>query len=226
MKRLLVFCVLLSSIVVAAQNPPAPGDRPHRGEGRGPWAGQGIAGTIVNLTDDGFTLKNMQGNTVTVKVGADARLMRDGQAVKLSDFKPGEMVMVRGQQAGEGTWKAEAVMSRPAAAERMREGMGKEFIVGEVKAVDGLKLSIARPDGQTQSIEVSENTSFRQGRESITLPDIKVGDHVFGRGKLNEAGVFVPEVLNVGEPGMMGGMGPGGRMGRGRPGAPPPPPPQ
>lgn len=77
------------------------------------------------------------------------------------------------------------------------EDMGKKFILGEVKAINETRLTIARPDGQTQEIEVDENTSFRRGRESITLPDIKVGDFVRGRGEIKNA-VFVPQELIVG----------------------------
>ncbi|HZS26333.1 MAG TPA: hypothetical protein VFB76_03820, partial [Candidatus Angelobacter sp.] len=75
------------------------------------------------------------------------------------------------------------------------------FIAGEVKAINETKLTIARPDGQTQEIEVDENTSFRKGMESITLPDIKVGDFVRGRGELKN-NVFVPKELVVGRPQM------------------------
>src|SRR5262249_50311807 len=58
-------------------------------------------------------------------------------------------------------------------------------------------LTIARPDGQSQDIEVDENTSFKKGNESITLPDIKPGDFVRGQGELKN-GVFVPKELIVG----------------------------
>ena len=87
--------------------------------------------------------------------------------------------------------------------------MGKKFIVGEVKAINETKLTIARPDGQTQEIEVDENTSFKKGSESITLPDIKVGDFVRGRGELKDS-TFVPKELIVGRQQMrimMGGPG-------------------
>jgi hypothetical protein len=40
---------------------------------------------------------------------------------------------------------------------------------------------------------------FPQGGESITLGDLRAGDHVFGRGELKN-GVFVPAILNFGEP--------------------------
>jgi hypothetical protein len=79
--------------------------------------------------------------------------------------------------------------------------MGKKFIAGEVKAIAETKLTIARVDGQSQDIEVDENTSFKRGKESITLPDIKAGDFVRGPGELKD-GVFVAKELTVGRPNM------------------------
>src|SRR5207248_4396247 len=123
-----------------------------------------------------------QGKTVTVKVTPDTRFRKDRQDAKFSDFKAGDMVMVGGEPAGADTWTARFVASRTGGLgpggeggmQAMREGIGKQFIAGEVKAIDGTKLTIARPDGQTQTIEVDENTSFRKERQSITLPEIKV----------------------------------------------------
>jgi hypothetical protein len=93
-----------------------------------------------------------------------------------------------------------------------REDLGKKFIIGEVKSINETRLTIARPDGQTQEIEVDENTSFKKGAESITLPDIKAGDLVRGRGELKD-NVFVPKELIVGRGGQMRIMmgGPGGQ---------------
>jgi Domain of unknown function (DUF5666) len=186
-----------------------------RREGRGMMRqGQGTGGTISEIKSDGFTLKQMDGKTVTVKVTSETRFRKDRQEAKFADFKPGDMVMVGGESAGTDTWTARFVATRtggfgPGGGEggmqALREGMGKQFIAGEVKAIDGTRLTIARPDGQTQIIEVDENTSFRKARENITLPDIKVGDHVFGRGALNSVGVFMPSTLNIGEMRMMMG---------------------
>jgi hypothetical protein len=90
----------------------------------------------------------------------------------------------------------------------LREALGKKFILGEIKSVQGVQLTILRPDGVEQTITVDENTSFRKDGESVTLADFKAGDHVFGRGELKN-GVFVPVVLNWGEPRFMGGPGGG-----------------
>jgi hypothetical protein len=208
----------------AASGNPAPAEGQQRAEGRGEmraFRGPG-GGTIGEISKDGFTLKQLDGKTTTVKITPETQFRKDRQEAKFSDFKPGDMVMVGGEPAGENAWTARLVASRQGMGggnmQVMREDMGKKFIAGEVKAIDGTKLTITRPDGQTQTIEVDENTSFRKGRESITLPDIKVGDRVFGRGALNSAGVFVPTELNVGGMRMMFG-GPGGSE---RPQAPPP----
>ena len=93
------------------------------------------------------------------------------------------------------------------------EDMGKKFIAGEVKAINETKLTVARPDGQTQDIEVDENTSFKKGGESITLADIKVGDFVAGPGELKD-NIFVAKELRAGRP-RMGGMGNGQGRGQG-----------
>ncbi len=209
----LILAVALSAFGQAsdassAQPPQAQTQQPSQREGqRGwPWQGRGIGGTIASIGSDSLTITTRDGGTATVKLTPETRLMKDRQPAKLSDFKVGDRVMVRGELTGENTWKAEMVGSGGMGGgrggpdfQRMREDLGKEFIAGEVKAIDGLKLTIHRIDGQDQTIEVDENTSFRKGRESITFPEIRVGDRVMGRGKLNAAGVFVPEMLNVGD---------------------------
>ncbi len=187
----------------------------------------GVGGTITAISNDALTLKTFDQRTVTVKLTSDTRFRRDQQDAKLRDFKVGDVVMVRGERSGDDTYVAAAVMSRSGmgmiqgmSPEQMREKMGKEIIAGEIKSMDGLKLTIARPDGQTQTIAVDENTSFRKRGESVTLADLKPGDHVFGKGQLKD-GTFVPSVLNVRPPvGMRGGQG-GSPQGPG-PQAPPP----
>ncbi len=180
---------------------------------------RGVGGTIQEIRSDSFTVKTMDGKTATVKITPDTQFRKERQEAKFSDFKAGDFVMIGGEPAGPDTWTARFVASRQGMGEgsmqmMSREDMGKKFIAGEVKAIDGTKLTVARPDGETQTIEVDENTSFRKGRESITLPDIKVGDRVFGRGAVNSGGVFVPTELNVGGPGGGFGMGTGGGRGR------------
>jgi len=72
-------------------------------------------------------------------------------------------------------------------------------VVGEVKTIDAPRLTVLRPDNVTQALELNEETSLRKGRDSITMADIQVGDHVMARGTM-EKDVFVPRGVMVMNP--------------------------
>jgi Domain of unknown function (DUF5666) len=191
--------------------------------------GDTVVGKITSISKDSLVVAPlMGGEPVTVKVAETTRIGKDRRPVKLDDIKAGDVVFVRGELQS-GAIQARAVnvvnpqmvermqqggfgdgfgmgMGRGAGAGFTREDWGKKFIAGEVKAINETRLTIARPDGQNAEIEVDEDTSFKRGSESITLPDIKVGDFVRGTGELKN-NVFVPKELMVGRPQMrmMGG---------------------
>lgn len=179
-----------------------------------------VMGTVVSATADEIVVKPESGDNVTVKVQANTRIRKNREQVKLSDFKPGERVMALGKVSADKTFNAAIVAggemrafggggAPPSIEDMQKAGLGTKFIAGEVKEINETKLTILRPDGQTQAIEVDENTSFRTGKgDSGTLADIKIGDHVMGRGEMKD-GVFVPQTLRVGGP--EGMRGPGSR---------------
>jgi outer membrane lipoprotein SlyB len=166
--------------------------------------GPGVFGTITAIGEGKITINTADGLTAQVSTSDQTKYRKDRQPATMADFKVGDMIFVRGEPK-DGVWQAQMVGERSAGAMggNFREGLGKRFIAGEVKAINGTKLTIQRPDGQTQDITVDESTSFRKDGQSVTLADIKVGDHVFGRGEVKND-VFVPAVLNVGQPPMMG----------------------
>jgi hypothetical protein len=179
------------------------GDQPPQYGRRGGQRGPGVFGTITAIDSGKITVKTGDGQTAQVSTSDQTQFRKDRQPAKLADFKVGDEIFVRGEQQN-GVWQAQMIGARsgggPGGGD-FRAEMGKRFIAGEVKAVNGTSLTILRQDGQTQNITVDENTSFHKDRESITLADIKVGDHVFGRGELKND-VFVPSQLNVGQPPM------------------------
>jgi len=214
---IVVIVVSLSVLVMAQDNLPNPagdqtqGDQapPHPPRRGGEGRFQGVVGTITAIDKNQLMLKTAAGKAVTVNLSAVTRYRKDRQPAALADLKVGDMVMVGGEPAGENGWNARFVTTGSGAGPQMREGLGKQFIAGEIKAIEGTSLTIMRVDGQTQTIQVDENTSFRKQRESITLADFKPGDRVFGRGELKN-GVFVAAVLNVGNPQQVGMPSPQG----------------
>ena len=214
MKKLSFLAILLALCVAGwAQGPDnaPPPDQPQgqQGGGRvGRRNGPGVMGEVTAISGNTITVKTAEGSS-TVNVTDQTRFRKDRQDAKLTDIKVGDHVFVRGQKGSDGSVQAEMVAVPPAGMMgNMRDGLGKNFIMGEIKSINGTQIEIARPDGQTQTIAVDENTSFHKNRESVTLADFKAGDRVFGRGEMKN-NVFVAATLNEGQPGMGRGMGNG-----------------
>jgi len=218
MKKKLLALFLLSGVYAVAQPQVQMQER-----GRNLPPGDTVFGKVTAVTKDSITVAPMTGgDPVTIKVGEGTRVIKERQPAKLEDVKAAETVFARGKLNGNSMEAAIVAVVNPEMIQRLqqaggpggafnREDLGKKFIAGEVKAINETKLTIARPDGQSQDIEVDENTSFRRGQESITLPEIKVGDFVRGPGELKD-NVFVATQLTVGRPQMrMIVGGPGGQ---------------
>jgi Domain of unknown function (DUF5666) len=185
--------------------------------------GENVIGKVTAKTKDSLTITPMMGgDPVTVKISDTTRVTKERQPFKFEDIKIDEVVFARGELKSNTMQAAMVGVVNPEMVQRFQQGggpgggqnaagfnredLGKKFIAGEVKAINETKLTIARPDGQMQEIEVDENTSFKKGAESITLPDIKVGDFVRGRGEVKD-NVFTPKELIVGRGQMRGMMG-------------------
>jgi hypothetical protein len=203
--------------VMAQQAPPGAADGV-RG-GRGPGANfHGVGGQITAIEGTTITLQTFGGETAKVHVTSFTPLTRDRIEAQFSDFKVGDRVFASGEQGKDGAWTAQFLAQRGSAgprgeggAQQRPEDNGKTYISGEITRIEGTKLTIRKPDNTEQVIEVDDETAFRNGRESVTFADVKVGDFVRGQGALKN-GVFVPNELNAGRPrgARQGAVPPGG----------------
>ena len=93
-----------------------------------------------------------------------------------------------------------------------REGHGT---IGKITAIHGNSLQIARPDGSSVTINLTDKTEYRKDRQPAQLSDFKVGDFVMARGDENSDHTVTAQSLSgrsaSGGPGGNGG-GPGGGM--------------
>jgi Domain of unknown function (DUF5666) len=215
------------------------------GQQRGQREGRGrpIFGTISAMQSDSIEVTGPDGNKLTLKLTSSTEYRKDRQPAKLADFKVGDPVIVRTDQPdGKGTtaimvasgqFAARTGPAGPggqAAGPAMFGTLGKDFVIGEVKAIDPPRLTLMRTDHVSQTLELNEDTSLRRGRESVTMADIQAGDHVIARGAV-ENNVFVPKNLTVLSPEqwkrieeMMAGAGPGASSAPHAPAAPAAPP--
>jgi hypothetical protein len=199
-----------------AQNPPATqGAGSAQGAGRGGDRRPSLFGKLTAVHDQSVEITQSSGDSVTVKIGAGTQFRKDGEAAKLSDFKVGDVVFVRGEENPDHTWNAEILGARTGgfgggqgggargspgggAGGGMRPAgvLGQDYIFGEVKSVDAPKLTILRPDNVSQTVELNEETSLRKGRDSVTMADIQAGDHIMVRGGMVN-NVFQPKSVMV-----------------------------
>jgi len=209
---------------------PGNGSQDAGGRPRGPRSGQEgrarpVFGKISALQGDSIEVTGPDGNKVALKLTSSTEYRKDRQPAKLTDFKVGDPVVVRTDQAdGKGTTAllvatGQFAMRGPGGEGQGGAGMfgtpGKDFVMGEVKTIDPPRVTVMRTDNVAQTLELNEETSLRRGRESITMAEIQAGDHVIARGAL-ENNVFVPKSFNVVSPEQwkrmqefMAGLGPG-----------------
>ena len=201
--------------------------------------GQPLFGKITAIENGKLELAKPDGATVAVKINDKTEFRKDRQSAKLGDFKVGDMVFVRAEEGADHSVTALMVGgrtgSRPGglgmgirggAGGGMMGELGKDFVAGEVKSVNAPQLTVLRPDNVTQTLELNEETSLRKGRESVTLADIQLGDHVFVRGAMQND-VFVPKSVMVIGPEQWKrmqdmGMAPGGNKPAADPASKPP----
>lgn len=162
-----------------------------------------VFGKVTAVRDGAMEIAKPDGEKVVVKLTSQTAYRKDREPAKVTDFKVGDFVMVRGDENPDHSVTAKLVGSRAGGPGGAGGGMwaaggtlGKDYVVGEVKSIDPPRLSVLRTDGVTQTLELNEGTSLRRGRESVTMVDIQVGDHLMARGAL-ENEVFVPKGVMV-----------------------------
>ncbi len=143
------------------------------------------------------------------------------QQIKATDIKVGDMITAAGDtDATAKTVTAARIMQLdPETAKRMQEmaaNFGKTWVGGKVTSIDGTKITLTGAlDNAPHAVVADENTTFRKGRDPVTLADIQVGDNVRAEGAVKD-GIFTATSVNV------GGGGGGGAGPRDRPGNAPP----
>jgi preprotein translocase subunit YajC len=245
----LAFCLFLAVLQVAARSPqdPPPAQNPGAAQGasqapgRGGERRPGVAGKLTAVHGESLEVTRPDGTVVTVKISGSTQFRKEREAAKLSDFKVGDNVFVRGEENADHTWTAEMTHERPAggfgggagraggqgngAGGRPAGVLGQDYVLGEVKNVDAPKLTILRPDNVSQTIELNEDTSLRKGRDAITMAEIQPGDHILVRGGMAN-NVFQPKSVMIFGPEQWKRMQEMGMAGGAPPANSPPPNPQ
>jgi preprotein translocase subunit YajC len=88
-----------------------------------------------------------------------------------------------------------------------RDGHGT---VGKITGIHGNSIQVARPDGSTVTINLTDKTEYRKDRQPAQLADFKVGDFVMARGDENADRSVTAQSLSGRSANGGPGAGPGG----------------
>jgi Domain of unknown function (DUF5666) len=127
------------------------------------------------------------------------------QPIKPTDIKVGDIVSAAGEidAAAKSVGAVVVFQIDPERAKQMHEmqaNFGKTWLAGRITAIDGTRITIeGMIDHASHVIDVDENTSFKQRRDSITLADIKPGEQLRAEGSIKD-GVFRATVVNAATP--------------------------
>jgi len=126
------------------------------------------------------------------------------QPLKPADIKVGDIITAGGEEdtAKKSIGAIFIAQIDPERARQMREmqaNYGKTWLAGRITGIEGTTITIdGMIDHAKHSIEVDENTSFRQRRDSITLADIKPGEQLRAEGSL-KGGIFLATTVTASE---------------------------
>ena len=108
--------------------------------------------------------------------------------IKPTEIKVGDVITAGGEMdSAKKSIGAVAIFQLdPERAKQMREmqaNYGKTWLAGRIASIDGTRIIIeGLVDHIPHTIDVDENTSFRQRRDSITLADIHPGEQLRAEG--------------------------------------------
>ena len=104
----------LTSGCLSTQNPGASqGAGSAQTPGRGGERRPGVFGKLTAVHEQSIEITKQDGSVVTVKISGSTQFRKEREAAKLSDFKVGDTVFVRGTENADHTWTAEVVGERP-----------------------------------------------------------------------------------------------------------------
>jgi hypothetical protein len=162
-----------------------------------------LRGTVVSAAptgknDGSFAVKTDSGQPWKVLYGVNTRMMKGRDTIRATEIQPNDMIFAAGNVDGKKKTVGAAILIDIPAEEvrRAREGLGKTWAAGKIKALAGTRIQVHRLDGVEQEIAVDENTSFREKRQSVTLADLRPGEGFRAEGHVMN-GTFTATTFTV-----------------------------
>ncbi len=134
-------------------------------------SGRMVRGTVASVAPGKLTIKTESGDTWTAALSANTRVLKGRESVKASDAHVGDGVGAMGEvdQPSKTVHALFVSLVDAEQVKKMRDSLGRTWIVGKVTAIDELRLTILRSDKVSQVIAVDEDTSFKRGGRGMSM---------------------------------------------------------
>ena len=150
----------------------------------------GETGTVTKISGSTLTLRTLAG-TETVTTSSSTTYSREGQTVKLSAIKVGDVVVVRGKRTG-----TSPTATSPIAATAITIEVPSTS--GRVQSVSGNTVTLVTADGQLETVNVSSSTAYHGLRgASASLSSVKAGVYITAQGTQTGLTTFSADDVQV-----------------------------
>jgi hypothetical protein len=167
----------------------------------------GPGGVVSALTSSSITVTDPSGTPSTFAVTSSTTVTKERATASISDLAVGEQVRII--PTAQGSTTAQSIeIEQPS-------------LMGQVNAVSGDTISISGPNGTSETVVVSDATTYAKSGASATLADVTVGSSIFAQGTFASGspatldattiGIGVPPHQGQPGDGAPGGPGPRGR---------------
>jgi hypothetical protein len=163
---------------------------------------QAIRGTVARVEGSSLVVKLRGGVEYQVATSANTHFVKSGAMAPHDPAQVGDMVLAGGELDEKkhilgAIFVAVVDANELAQLDDRRAQWGKTWIAGTITAKDGTVLTVKRPDGVVERVSVDESTSFRKRHQSITYPDLVVGDGMTATGEQVPKHDFGAKVITV-----------------------------
>ncbi|MFY9783901.1 MAG: DUF5666 domain-containing protein [Acidimicrobiales bacterium] len=130
-----------------------------------------LFGTVTSVVGDTILITDFQGFTRTILVGMNTTYTQDGAPAGLIDILTGSKIVAWGTVDPDGT-------SLDALTINIGSVGTNDCIRGVVTAVSSSSVTVQSKDGTSTVFTLTTNTLYKDGRYTLSLADLAVGEHV------------------------------------------------
>jgi preprotein translocase subunit YajC len=135
--------------------------------------GYGAAGTIQTISSGGLTIKNAQGQMVSIAASNNTKILEGHMQITLADLQPGEVIAAFGDKNSDGSLNALLIHVH--------------LVHGQVTAITGSTITLSQGlKGNEVTVTTSDATKYYIGGKQVSASTLQAGDTIGVAGVISD----------------------------------------